>query len=75
MTSRNIQPFAGWLTPYKVNRLLDEADQHSALDQKAAINLPAMDRGVLKLNGSFVEYIDRFFSCVATLRWEGSLLL
>ncbi|SOZ20516.1 conserved hypothetical protein; putative membrane protein [Cupriavidus taiwanensis] len=54
--------YAGWLTRYKLNRPLREYEIAEYLDPKqSALNLPPNDHGVLRMNSTFTEYMDRFF--------------
>ena len=53
--------FDGWLTRYKVNRPLNKYELSSDLKVLDAINLPPIDKGVVKMNGSYMEYVDRYF--------------
>ncbi|GLX90411.1 hypothetical protein Pfra02_29790 [Pseudomonas fragi] len=54
--------FDGWLTRYKKNCLLREYEIRSRLSRKVVIEaLPPIDKGLLRMNGVFVEYVDRYF--------------
>ncbi|WP_354675409.1 DUF6708 domain-containing protein [Cupriavidus alkaliphilus] len=54
--------YAGWLTRYKLNRTLREYEIAEHLDPRQRIaDLPPNDHGLLRLNSTFVEYMDRFF--------------
>ena len=53
--------FDGWLTRYKVNRPLNKYELSSDLKVLDAMNLPPVDKGVVKMNGSYMEYVDRYF--------------
>ncbi|WP_354686764.1 DUF6708 domain-containing protein [Cupriavidus necator] len=54
--------YAGWLTRYKVDRPLHRYEEEEHLDPEETITeLPPNDHGVLRLNSTFVEYMDRFF--------------
>ena len=53
--------FDGWLTRYKLNRLLNKYELENRLELDEAITTPSIDKGVTKLNGSFAEYVDRYF--------------
>lgn len=54
--------FDGWLTRYKKNCLLREYEISSRLSRKVVIEaLPPIDKGLLRMNGVFVEYVDRYF--------------
>ncbi|MFN1266787.1 DUF6708 domain-containing protein [Pseudomonas lundensis] len=54
--------FDGWLTPYKKNRLLWESEIISHLSREVVIEtLPPVDKGLLRVNGVFAEYADRYF--------------
>ncbi|NOV22281.1 hypothetical protein E5S69_01880 [Cupriavidus necator] len=52
--------YAGWLTRYKLNRPLREYEVAEYLDSKQLASiLPPNDHGVLAMNSTFVEYVDR----------------
>ncbi|WP_265920869.1 DUF6708 domain-containing protein [Cupriavidus nantongensis] len=54
--------YAGWLTRYKVNRPLHAYEDEEHLDPRRPVeDLPPNDHGVLRVNSTFVEYMDRFF--------------
>ncbi|UDM53392.1 DUF6708 domain-containing protein [Cupriavidus sp. MP-37] len=54
--------YAGWLTRYTVSRPLREYEVAEYLDTKQpASTLPPNDHGVLAMNSTFVEYVDRHF--------------
>ena len=53
--------FDGWLTRYKVNRPLNKYELSNRLKVLDAINLPPADKGAVKLNSVFIEYVDRYF--------------
>ena len=54
--------FDGWLTRCKKNCLLREYEIRSRLSRKVVIEaLPPIDKGLLRMNGVFVEYVDRYF--------------
>ncbi|WP_157395899.1 DUF6708 domain-containing protein [Pseudomonas weihenstephanensis] len=53
--------FDGWLTRYKVNRPLNKYELSNRLKVLDAIKLPPADKGAVKLNGVFIEYVDRYF--------------
>ena len=54
--------FDGWLTPYKKNRLRWESEIRSYLSREVVIEtLPPVDKGLLRVNGVFAEYADRYF--------------
>lgn len=53
--------FEGWLKLYKVDRRLEDYEREARLDPKVAVELPPIDRGLLKINSTFIEYVDRPF--------------
>lgn len=53
--------FDGWLTRYKVNRPLNKYELTYRLKALDAISLPPVDKGAVKMNGGFIEYVDRYF--------------
>ena len=54
--------YAGWLTRYKINRPLEAYEEEEHLDPKMPIGeLPLVDHGILRMNSSYIEYMDRFF--------------
>ncbi|WP_147310515.1 DUF6708 domain-containing protein [Cupriavidus phytorum] len=54
--------YAGWLTRYKLNRPLHSYEEDEHLAPRLPVNeLPPNDHGVLRVNSTFVEYMDRFF--------------
>ncbi|SOZ63295.1 conserved membrane hypothetical protein [Cupriavidus taiwanensis] len=54
--------YAGWLTRYKINRPLREYEVEEHLSPKQPVSdLPPNDHGLLRVNSTFVEYMDRFF--------------
>lgn len=57
--------FDGWLTRYKLNRPLNKYELNNRLELGHPIKLPPMDKGVLRVNSSFIEYVDRYFA------WRG----
>lgn len=54
-------PFDGWITKYRVSRSVHESEIQARLDRKVGIHLPSIDKGVLRINSVFLEYIDRYF--------------
>ncbi len=56
-----MNPFEGWLVRRKVNRSLSDLEQRARLDIAEMVELLPVDRGVIKLNSSFLEYTDRHF--------------
>ena len=61
MRSRHSQPFDGWITKYKTDRLLSDYELQARLDPEVPIDLPPIDNGMLRANNVFVEYMDRYF--------------
>lgn len=61
MRDQGGNPFDGWITNYKVDRDINEHEVRARLDRRSAVNLPPMDRGILKINSVFAEYVDRYF--------------
>ena len=53
--------FDGWVTRYKLNRPLNKYELHNRLSVKKPVELPPLDKGIIKLNSSFMEYVDRYF--------------
>lgn len=61
MRGRHSQPFDGWITKYKTDRLLSDYETQARLDPEVPTPLPPIDNGILKANNVFVEYMDRYF--------------
>lgn len=59
--SKESRIFDGWLTRYKINRGLSLYELESVLEVDRPINIPLMDKGLIRVNSVFVEFIDRFF--------------
>lgn len=54
--------YAGWITRYNLNRPLYQYEEEEYLDPKApAADLPPNEHGLLRLNSTFCECMDRFF--------------
>lgn len=53
--------YDGWLTPYKINRVLIGCEKHSRLDRKVALNILPLDKGLVRINSVFIECVDRYF--------------
>ena len=86
MRGKHSEPFDGWLTKYKVDRLLSDYEVQARLDPKVSVSLPPIDNRMLKVNSVFLEYMDRhfFFRGYAALggviitvfnMWAGVMLL
>ena len=61
--------YDGWLTRYKVNRVLDDYEVQNRISRRTAIKLPPIDKGLVKINSVFVECVDRYFFCAAGQQW------
>jgi hypothetical protein len=56
-----IRAYDGWLTNYRVNRRIEDSEATSRLDVKEGVNLRLRDKGLLKVNSVFIEYVDQHF--------------
>ena len=66
--------YDGWLTRYKVNRVLDDYEVQNRIDRSTALNLPPIDKGLVKVNSVFVECVDRYFFLRGWAAMGGSLV-
>ena len=64
--------FDGWLTRYKLNRPLNKYELANRLNIEKPIDLPPLDKGIIKLNSNFIEYVDRYFFGAAGRQWGGT---
>ena len=53
--------FDGWLIPHKLNRPLNKYELNNRIEVGNPIKLSPMDKGMLRVNSCFIEYVDRYF--------------
>ena len=61
LVSKDSREFEGWLTSYKINRELNPYELDESLNTSVPIDIWPSDRGLIKANGAFLEFIDRYF--------------
>jgi len=53
--------YDGWLSRYKVNRKLRAYEAQECLNVATPIDIMPVDQGLVKCNGVFLEFVDRYF--------------
>jgi hypothetical protein len=53
--------YDGYITKYRISRRPEEHEDLARLDIKKNLGMVARDRGLLKVNSVFMEYVDRHF--------------